>query len=139
MRETQFSDDGVPGANAASRRRAEAQHHALQLRHLRLSGALQLRARVLDISANASHSGRNYGMVGAGFLSLVNVHANPMLDRYQSEFFGQIPANYTWNEHTRVVSVHVRRGDFIKSANKGVLSPEYYAESWALLLCGIEF
>ena len=57
------------------------------------------------------------------------------MDWYRGVFFAGLPPTYTWSAHTRVVSVHVRRGDFLKSNSKGVLSRESSAEAWAMLLC----
>lgn len=52
---------------------------------------------------------------------------------YKDGFLGHIQSNYTLNKHTRVVGVHVRRGDYLKSNNKGVLTAEYYLEGWHML------
>lgn len=54
---------------------------------------------------------------------------------YNEEFISILQQNYTFNPKTRVVSVHIRRGDFLKSGNKGVLTANYYLQGWHMLRC----
>jgi hypothetical protein len=55
---------------------------------------------------------------------------------FAAEFWAQLPPAVAeaWDPAAnRIVAVHVRRGDFVKSASKGVLTAQYYADAWALL------
>ena len=53
--------------------------------------------------------------------------------RYQEAVLDQLPANFSWTPATRVVGVHVRRGDFVSSDRKGVLAKGYFLDSWTML------